>query len=80
MEGNDVCKIFIMAAFADYMLAGGDPGFASFSYRLAFDASSKVCRHHSGSLFSFHQSLIHAPRQSPRRLKKLGDVPQGTTL
>ena len=59
-----------MAAFADRMLACGDPGFASFSDRLAFDASVEADRHHCGRLFPVHQSLIHAPRQSPRRLNK----------
>ena len=46
MEGNNVCEISIMAAFADYMLAGGDPRFASFSDRLAPDASVEAGRHH----------------------------------
>jgi hypothetical protein len=60
VEGKDVCKIFIMVAFALDLLAGGDTGFASFSHRLAFDASPEAHRHYGGSLFPVHQSLIHA--------------------
>ena len=68
MEGNDVCKISIMAAFADYMLAGGDPCSTSFSDSLAPDASVEADRHHDRGIFPVHQSLIHAPIKSPRRL------------
>ena len=68
MEGNDVCKISIMAAFADYMLAGGDPCSTSFSDSLAPDASVEADRHHGRGIFPIHQSLIHAPIQSPGRL------------
>jgi hypothetical protein len=75
MEGNDVCKIFIVVAFAADMLAGGYISFASFSDRLAPDASVKADRHHGGSLFPVYQSLIHAPRQSSWRLN-LGDIPK----
>ena len=74
MEGNDVCKIYIVAAVAADMLAGSYPGFASFSDRLAFDASLETDRHHGGSLFPVHQGPVHAPCQSPRRLI-LEDVP-----
>lgn len=70
MEGNNVCKIYIVGAFASYLLAGGDPGFASFSARLAFDASLETARHYGGSIFPAHQGLILAPRQSPRRLNR----------
>ena len=69
MEGNDVCKIYIMVSIAADMLACGDPGPASFSHRLAFDASLEADRHHDRSLFPVHQGLIHTPRQGPRRLK-----------
>ena len=57
-----------MVAFAADLLAGGYPCFASFSDRLAFDASLEVVRHNCKRFFPFHQGLIHAPRQSPRRL------------
>jgi hypothetical protein len=68
MEGNDVCKIFVMVAFAPDLLADSDTGFAFFSDCLAFDASVEANRHHGGSLFPVHQSFVYAPRQSPRRL------------
>jgi hypothetical protein len=80
MEGKNVCEIHIMVAFAADMLAGGDFGSASFSDRLALPASVQADRDNRQRIFPVHQGLIHAPRQSPRRLKKLGDVPQGTTL
>jgi hypothetical protein len=80
MEGNNVCKIYIMATFAADLLAGGYPCVASFSDSLDLDASVEADRHNSGSIFPVHQSLIHAPIQSPRRLKTIGDVPLGTTL
>ena len=79
MEGNDVCKIYVMVAIAVVMLAGGHPCIAAFSDRMASDASVEVGRHYCGSLFPVHQSLIHASCQSPRRLS-FGDVPLGTTL
>ena len=69
MEGNDVCKIYFVAAFAADLLAGGYPGVASFSHRLAFDASVEAGRHHGGSFFPVYQGPIYAACQSPRRLK-----------
>ncbi len=76
MEDNDVYKIYLVVATAVDMLAGGYPCFASFSDRLAFDASLEVVRYNHKRFFPFHQGLIHAPRQSPRWLKKrIGDVP-----
>jgi len=69
MEGNNVCKIYLVAAFAADLLAGGNHCFASFSDCLAADASFEADRHNHRSIFSFHQGLIHAPRQSPRWLK-----------
>jgi hypothetical protein len=74
MEGNDVYKIYVVVAFAPDMLAGGDPGFASLPDSLALDASVKVVRDNRKRLFPVHQSLVHAPRQSPRRLNP-GDSP-----
>ncbi len=68
MEGKDVYKISIMAAIAADLLAGGDPGFASFPDRLAIDASVEVDRHHVGCLFPVHQGFVHASCQSARRL------------
>jgi len=58
-----------MVAITVGMLAGGYPCVASFSDRLAFDASLEVVRYNRKRFFPFHQGLIHAPRQSPRRLK-----------
>lgn len=57
-----------MVAFAADLLAGGYPRFASFSDRLAVDASFEADRYNRKRIFSFHQSLIHAPRQSSPRL------------
>jgi len=47
-----------MVAFAADLLAGGYPCFASFSDRLAFDASLEVVRHNCKRFFPFHQGLI----------------------
>ncbi len=58
-----------MVAFAADMLAGGYPRFASFSDSLAVDASFEADRHNRERIFSFHQGLIHASRQSPPRLE-----------
>jgi hypothetical protein len=74
MEGNNVYKIYIVVAFAADLLAGGYLGFASFSDSLASDASFETGRHNRERIFPVHQSIIHAPRQSPRRLN-LGDAP-----
>jgi hypothetical protein len=63
-----------MVATAVDMLAGGYPCFASFSDRLAFDASLEVVWYNHKRFFPFHQGLIHAPRQSPPRLKILKSV------
>jgi hypothetical protein len=59
-----------MVSITADMLACGDPGVASFSDRLALDASFEVVRYNHKRFFPFHQGLIHVPRQSPRRLKK----------
>lgn len=74
MEGNDVYKIYLMAAIIADMLAGGNPGVASFSDSLAVDASFEAVRHNRERIFSVHQSLIHVPSQSPRRLNR-GIIP-----
>jgi hypothetical protein len=74
MEGKNVREIYFMVVAADYLLAGGDPRFASFPDRMAVDAPVKACRDHYRSLFPVHQSPVYAPSQSPRRLI-LGDVP-----
>jgi len=60
-----------MVAFAADLLAGGDPCFASFSDSLASDASFETGRHNRERIFPVHQGPIHAPRQSPRRLKTI---------
>jgi hypothetical protein len=74
MEGNNVYKIYIVVAFAADLLARGDPCFASFSDSLALDASFEADRHNRERIFPVHQSLIHAPIQSPWRIN-LGDAP-----
>jgi len=71
MEGNDVYKIYPMVVLASDMLAGGDFGFAALSDRLAIDASVQVVRDYRKRFFPVHQGFIHAPRQSPWRLKLL---------
>ena len=68
MEGNDVCKIYLMVAVAADMLAGGYPCFASVPDRLAPDASAQADRYNRECIFPVHQSLIHASSQSARRL------------
>jgi len=54
MEGNDVCKIYIMVSIAADMLACGDPGFVALPCSLALDASLEVVRYNRKRIFSFH--------------------------
>ena len=70
MEGNDVCKIYLMAAVAADMLAGGSLGIAPFPGRLAPDASVQAGRDYRECVFPFHKSVIHAPGQSSWRIKQ----------
>jgi hypothetical protein len=57
-----------MVAIAADMLAGSDLGFVALPDSLALDAAVQVVRHYRKRIFPVHQGLIHAPRQSPRRL------------
>ena len=82
MEGNDVRKIYFVAAVAPDLLAGGDPGVAALPDCLAFDDPVQIVRDNRERFFPLHQGPVHASRQSPGRLKseELPIAPQPESL